>query len=167
LSGVTLEAYRGAVVFTGDLEAHTDTIVMSRTGYTATTHIMKYKVGNTIKSITKAPGTQTFNDHSAVGSGNDVLADGAGDDTLVGQGGADRFVFADDSASDTVKDFVQGQDKIDLVAFMTDFDSLMIDGTTMPGQTTIGVTGMGIKSITLEAFDNNMATPLVAGDFVF
>ncbi len=60
------------------------------------------------------------------GSGKDILIGGDGDDRLVGEfgndtltggTGADTFVFDIKGAHDTVTDFVQGQDKIDLTAY--------------------------------------------------
>lgn len=74
------------------------------------------------------------------GGGADVLVGGAGRDILTGGGGADRFVFAQiaDSpwagAGDTIRDFRQGVDKIDLSALDADlgragnqaFDKLIV-----------------------------------------
>lgn len=57
------------------------------------------------------------------GSGNDILVGGSGKDTLTGGAGTDRFDFnavADSGITsalrDTIKDFVRGQDKINLAA---------------------------------------------------
>lgn len=60
------------------------------------------------------------------GAGNDVLKGGAGadvinggrdDDMLQGGGGADIFVFSRNAGHDTIIDYVDGIDKIDLSAF--------------------------------------------------
>jgi len=54
------------------------------------------------------------------GAGNDRLMDGKGKDIMTGGPGADVFVFHQDGQTDTVTDFVLGQDRIDL----SDFDML-------------------------------------------
>lgn len=66
------------------------------------------------------------NDALTGGAGRDVLSGGAGDDRLAGDAGrdaltggtgADVFVFAAKGGRDTVTDFIQGQDRIDLSAY--------------------------------------------------
>ncbi len=51
------------------------------------------------------------------GDGNDELSGGKGDDTLGGGAGRDIFVFKKQDGKDTIKDFEDGKDKIDLSAF--------------------------------------------------
>ena len=51
------------------------------------------------------------------GDGRDILTDGAGADRLTGGAGADTFIFAYDGVTDTITDFVQGVDVIDLSAW--------------------------------------------------
>lgn len=51
------------------------------------------------------------------GAGNDRLAGGAGDDRLWGGGGSDGFVFWGANGNDTVVDFTDGEDLIDLSAY--------------------------------------------------
>lgn len=46
--------------------------------------------------------------------GNDRLFGGEGDDTLSGGDGADRFIFAANSGDDSITDFEDGVDRIDL-----------------------------------------------------
>ncbi|UMM04548.1 tandem-95 repeat protein [Vibrio campbellii] len=66
------------------------------------------------------------------GSGNDVLIGGSGDDILIGDDGEDIFKFVDDGSGirdgevDTIKDFTQGEDKIDISDLLhtDDFDSI-------------------------------------------
>ncbi|KPX29087.1 MULTISPECIES: serralysin family metalloprotease [Pseudomonas syringae group] len=58
------------------------------------------------------------------GAGNDIIYGGAGADSLTGGAGADVFVFGASSdsnraAQDTIRDFVSGQDKIDVSAIST------------------------------------------------
>jgi serralysin len=51
------------------------------------------------------------------GLGDDVIAGGAGRDFLSGNAGTDTFVFTAGSQTDTILDFQNGVDKIDLSAF--------------------------------------------------
>lgn len=54
------------------------------------------------------------------GTGADLLDGGTGADTLRGGGGADVFVFAADGSTDTIADFADGSDMIDVgAAFAT------------------------------------------------
>jgi len=53
------------------------------------------------------------------GAGNDTLGGGAGSDTLTGGGGNDRFVLLVGMESETITDFVRGQDQIDVSGFGT------------------------------------------------
>lgn len=50
-------------------------------------------------------------------SGNDILAGGSGIDTVTGGSGADIFVFARNSRQDTITDFSDGEDLLDLSDF--------------------------------------------------
>jgi len=60
------------------------------------------------------------NDNIAGGNGADTIIGGNGNDFLVGDAGADTFVFTQGSGFDTIGDFGNGNDRIDLSAF--DFD---------------------------------------------
>ena len=51
------------------------------------------------------------------GSGKDILDGGRDDDRLTGGTGADVFVFARNAGDDTITDFANGTDKIDLTDF--------------------------------------------------
>jgi Ca2+-binding RTX toxin-like protein len=51
------------------------------------------------------------------GKGDDELYGGKGNDTLAGNAGKDVFVFKKKGGSDTITDFQNGKDKIDLSAF--------------------------------------------------
>ena len=57
------------------------------------------------------------NDRLEGGGGKDKLAGGKGDDLLVGGGGVDKFIFAANQGNDTISDFTDGTDKLDLSAF--------------------------------------------------
>ena len=51
------------------------------------------------------------------GDGDDVLVGGAGQDTLTGGAGADRFVFGPGDGANTIADFQDGIDHIDVTAY--------------------------------------------------
>ena len=71
------------------------------------------------------------NDRLYGGQGSDRLAGGAGDDRLVGGPGADVFVVAPGEGQDTVTDFTDGVDRIDLTAFgLAGIDDLTTTTTT-------------------------------------
>lgn len=57
------------------------------------------------------------NDRIFAGFGKDILRGGQGNDQLHGRGGEDRFVFRPGDDRDTVHDFVNNRDVIDLQAF--------------------------------------------------
>ena len=97
-------------------------------------------------------------------AGNDTITGGTGDDTMTGGTGDDTFVFAAGDGSDTITDFTDGEDMIDLSAFssISGFPDLTI---TQDGDDTVidlGVHGGG--EITLEDFTS---TDLDATDFGF
>ncbi len=66
------------------------------------------------------------------GAGDDVLHDGSGTDTLVGGVGADVFVFAADSTSDTIADFEDGIDQIDLSDWGMIYSATSLQITSTP-----------------------------------
>jgi Ca2+-binding RTX toxin-like protein len=57
------------------------------------------------------------NDTINGGKGNDWLSGGYGNDSLTGGDGADTFSFTFASGTDTIKDFVAGTDKVELVDY--------------------------------------------------
>lgn len=67
------------------------------------------------------------------GDGNDRLSGGTQNDTLYGGAGADSFVFSPESARDTIGDFTNDVDKIDLSSYHTSLTALRftIEGTTL------------------------------------
>ena len=95
--------------------------------------------------------------------GNDTLDGGADDDDLWGGSGDDTFVFQPGHGNDTIKDFTDGEDMIDLSAFtdITAFSDLTIfaDGSA----SVIDLTSQGGGRIRL---DNVAVSDLDADDFV-
>ncbi|MEL6753226.1 MAG: hypothetical protein AAFO57_04310, partial [Pseudomonadota bacterium] len=103
--------------------------------------------------------------------GNDTLDGGAGFDTMFGGAGADTFVFSGNWRRDTIADWTDGEDTLDLSALglrgagETDADAfakltLVQDGTTA----IISVTGDTRNDIRLS---NTDISTLDAADFLF
>ena len=97
------------------------------------------------------------------GEGVDTITGGTGDDTLTGGAGADKFVFASGDGNDTITDFENGTDTIDLSAItaITGFSALTI---TQVGDDTKIDLGTNVGEIILEDFTS---TDLDATDFDF
>ena len=96
-------------------------------------------------------------------SGDDTLEGGAGADTLDGGIGFDTFIFAPGHGEDTVTDFRDGRDLIDIKAFgLPGFDDLAVSSDT--GGVIIDLTEHGGGTILLEGFDS---ANLDAADFLF
>lgn len=95
------------------------------------------------------------------GAGDDTITGGAGDDTMMGWHGADTFVVGADHGNDTINDFTDGEDLIDLSAIngITGFGDLTI---TQDGDDARIDTGEG--TVTLSNFD---VANLDAEDFIF
>ena len=93
---------------------------------------------------------------------DDVLQGGTSDDTMTGGTGDDTFVFASGHGSDTITDFTDGEDTIDLSAFtgITAFSDLTV---AQNGTDTV-ITIPGGSTITLQDFTS---TDLNEADFVF
>ncbi len=85
-------------------------------------------------------------------------------DTLTGGAGADTFVFDGSFGDDTITDFTDGEDAIDLTAItgITGFGDLTIRADC--ADAVIDLTSQGGGTIRLEGFDVN---DLDAGDFNF
>ena len=102
------------------------------------------------------------NDESEGGGGDETLDETEDDDVMTGGTGTDTFVFAADHGHDTISEFTDGEDLIDLSAF-TDISGLSELTVTQDGaDTVISVPGGG--TITLQDFTS---TDLDASDFVF
>ncbi|MCC3861081.1 calcium-binding protein [Pseudemcibacter aquimaris] len=94
------------------------------------------------------------------GSGNDVIAGGYGDDIISSGSGNDILIFDIDSSFDTILDFDDGNDLIDLSATGYAFDDLTI---TQEGSDT-QIAYLDGYTITLVDFT---ATDITAIDFLF
>ena len=98
------------------------------------------------------------------GEGEDTLTGGSGDDTLTGGEGDDAFVFSEGHGDDTITDFTDGEDTIDLSAFtdITQFGDLA--ATQVGSDVQIDLSDYGGGTITLQNFT---LSDLGAADFVF
>ena len=98
------------------------------------------------------------------GEGTDVLDGGAGSDTLSGEAGNDTFVFAAGHGNDTITDFTDGGDLIDLTAIagISGFEDLTI--TADGSAAVIDLTAHGGGTIRLDHTD---VGDLDAADFLF
>ena len=98
------------------------------------------------------------------GSGQDLLLGGEGDDRLTGGAGADTFVFTPDHGTDTIVDFTDGEDTIDLSSLegVAGFGDLQV--TADEAAAVIDLTSYGGGTVRLEDTD---VSDLDAADFVF
>ncbi|MGE0204776.1 MAG: M10 family metallopeptidase C-terminal domain-containing protein [Hyphomicrobiaceae bacterium] len=100
-------------------------------------------------------------DYILAGLGNDVIDGGMGNDTIFGEGGTDTFKFADDWGHDTIRDWLNGTEKLD-VSGVTGLDNF--------GQLTIYNIAGGVQvyfggnTITLSGWNT---THIDASDFIF
>lgn len=108
------------------------------------------------------------NDKLIGGAGNDVLSGGTGADRLIGQQGndtltggsnADRFVFATGDGTDTITDFQNGTDRIEITAGATGFAQVTVTdaGTDVRVQ---------FSNVTIM-IEDLVHTTITAADFVF
>ena len=101
------------------------------------------------------------NDTIDGGTGHDWIVGGAGDDSLTGGTGADVFVFGASHGDDTITDFEDGADIIDL-SFLDGVTQLSDLTIAADGNDTLITTGQG--TIRLEGVSS---TDLDASNFVF
>lgn len=98
------------------------------------------------------------------GEGDDWLSGGTGTDTLTGGSGADTFAYFTGHGSDTITDFTDGEDKIDLSALesISGFEDLSL--LQLGSFVTIDLHEHGGRTIALEGFD---IEDLDETDFIF
>ncbi|MCP9480757.1 hypothetical protein NNA36_02150 [Shimia sp. CNT1-13L.2] len=100
------------------------------------------------------------NDELLGQKGKDTLNGGAGADTLTGGEAADTFVFTADGATDTITDFEDGTDLIDLDV---GFGSLTI-ADVAPGE--VHITHSGETLIVMDSGGTLTAADFSAADFI-
>ena len=98
------------------------------------------------------------------GAGDDIIRGDAGNDTITGGAGDDTFVVAAGDGSDTITDFADGEDLIDLSAFSAISGVSDLTITQDGDDTVIDLSAHGGGEITLEDFTS---TDLDATDFGF
>lgn len=118
--------------------------------------------GDTLISFENVNGSVAGNDDISGNSGanvlngqggNDTLTGEGGDDILIGGDGHDTFVFAFGSDDDTVSDFQDGQDRLDVGGFGHDFDIAgAISGAVQDGDDTV-ITLSDSDSVRLAGFE--------------
>ncbi len=98
-------------------------------------------------------------DRLAGGAGDDTIIGRTGDDTLKGNGGADVFQFRPSDRNDTILDFEQGQDRIEILSGAESFGDLTIeqDGANV-------LISFGSGQVTIISDD---AGSFEASDFIF
>ena len=103
-------------------------------------------------------------------SGDDTLTGRAGDDTLTGYAGDDTFVFGPNHGDDTITDFNECEDAIDLSAFSTITGTADLTITRDGSDAVIDLTDHGGGTIRLADYYDQSSTyvsQLDGADFVF
>ena len=93
------------------------------------------------------------------GGGNDTITGKGGDDTLKGNGGADVFQFRASDRNDTILDFRQGQDLIEIQNGANSFAALDIEQDGQDVLIGFGTGQVRVVTDSVGAFDEN--------DFIF
>lgn len=99
------------------------------------------------------------NDDLDGGAGRDTLVGGWGNDVLTGGIGSDRFVFEDIRGSDTITDFEDGVDRIDLRAFGFTAGNIASAMTEVDGDVRIDLgaeTVLLVENTTIAALQNDL-----------
>ena len=126
-------------------------------------------IGTAGRDIIKGHGSTDF---IMGGQGDDRIEGGAGNDFLYGDGisddgsGSDRdtFVYTPGGGDDTIADFANGEDKIDLTSFRGITGMGDIEASQKGSNVVIDFTDQGAGTVTLMNF---MLSDLDANDFVF
>lgn len=93
------------------------------------------------------------------GAGDDTIIGRTGDDTLKGNGGADVFQFRASDRNDTILDFEQGQDRIEILNGAASFAELSVEQDGADVVITFGSGQITVISDDAASFDAN--------DFIF
>jgi Ca2+-binding RTX toxin-like protein len=93
------------------------------------------------------------------GAGNDTLDGGYDRDVLTGGAGNDRFVFDWHSGRDTITDFQDGYDKINVSAFHTIMRYVGIQDSSQGAVISFGDSSVVVLGVHANAFS--------ASDFIF
>ena len=118
--------------------------------------------GDTFVSIEGIEGSM-YDDMLGGDDGANKLSGGLGDNILEGGGGPDQFVFDWLNGDDTILDFTDNEDLVDLSATgLSGFDDLILSSDS--NGVTIHMPSIGGGSILLEGFN---AANLDASDFIF
>ena len=118
LSGVSVSTARVGKVVSFDLDGDADNETI--TGAVGRSNDISGDAGDDV--LTGGAQADTIDG----GDDNDILIGQAGEDILTGGAGADTFVFTEATDADTITDFTQGEDLIDLSALVRDFDAFTL-----------------------------------------
>ncbi|MCE8556934.1 hypothetical protein KBY29_21715 [Ruegeria pomeroyi] len=147
----------GADIDTADYGDASGAVNISlNTGFTAGAHA----AGDTFISIENLTGSAHNDTLSGDGNAN-VLTGLAGNDSLRGFGGADNFAFGDGFGNDTIADFEDGVDKIDMSAH-----------SQISGIADLTVVNSGADALVSDGFGNSIlllgeANNISGDDFIF
>ena len=95
------------------------------------------------------------------GGGNDTIDGGTGDDLMTGGSGADRFIINALSGDDTITDFVEGTDVLDLSAFSQSQIDAQDVSEDQDGNRVVSIGG---GSVTLLGVSNTPEDDFLPGD---
>lgn len=93
------------------------------------------------------------------GAGNDTLVGGVGNDTLTGGAGADTFVFAARGGWDTITDYQDGIDILNIIYQNASYDTLVLNQVGADVNVWYGLGGFILESTSI--------VDLSASDFIF
>ncbi len=153
--GVTVDLEDG----TGNRNDARGDVITDVENVTGSRHEDRLRGDNTANRLEGGGGRDELNGNG----GDDVLVGGTGADRLEGGAGADTFVFDIGHGVDTILDFTDNEDRIDLTSFgLSGFDTL--DISMVSNGVRIDLSDYDGRTILLEGFD---IANLDASDFIF